>query len=168
MVDLAKRKTLITLSGTALVTAVPVLSGASAGVSNDLLNSNTGTARSSASVLPVSAGGSELSLSLLVDEESILTIENQTDRLIIVRHVYPGIVHAGKQTFDINSVFKRSAYAIGAGRSRSMPIEQTFSTQAETAYPRHQYTNKPIRVASLIAQSSEGSLVANSSRSFFA
>lgn len=168
MVDLAKRKTLITLGGTALVTAAPVLAGVSASVSSDLLNSKTGATLSSGTILPISAGGNELSLSLLVDEESFLTIENHTDRLIIVRHVYPGIVHAGKQTFDINSVFKRSAYAIGAGRSRSMPIEQTISTQAETDYPRHKYSNKPIRVASLLAQSSEGSLVANSSRSFFA
>lgn len=167
MVDLAKRKTLITLGGTALVTAIPTLAVASAGCSIDLTDT-TGLTHSSNTVLPISTDGKEISLSLLVDDEAFLTIENHTDRLIIVRHVYPGIVHAGKQTFDINSVFERSAYAIGAGRSRSMPIQQTFSTQAETDYPRHKYSNKPIRVASLLAQSSEGSLVAQSSRSFFA
>ena len=166
MVDLAKRKTLITLGGTALVTAAPTLAGA--GVLSDGLNSDNLTRHSTQSVLSITPEGKEISLSLLVDEESVLTISNHTDQLIIVRHVYPGIVHAGKQTFDITSVFERSAYAIGAGRSRSMPIKQTFSTQAETDFPRHRYSNKPIRVAALLAQSSQGKLVANSSRSFFA
>lgn len=167
MVDLAKRKTLFTLGGSALVTAIPTIAGAATGASSlDYNNiSSDGTADT---IVPITSHGKEISLSLLIDDESFLTIENNTDKLIIVRHVYPGIVHAGKQTFDINSVFERSAYAIGAGRSRSMPIAQTHSTQAEIDYPRHKFSKEPIRVASLLAQSREGMLLANSSRSFFA
>jgi len=46
----------------------------------------------------------ELSIALRVDPNPVLVMGNNTDELIIVRHVHPGIVHAGDRAFDINSV----------------------------------------------------------------
>ena len=161
MVDQAKRNTLIMLGGTAVVTAMPALAS-----SVTTLNGSTEiNEQAMESLIPISRPGSELSIALQVDEKSSLTITNNTDKLVIIRHVHPGIVHTGEKTFDINSVFERSAYAIGAGRSRTMPINETISTQAEVNFPRN--TKQPLRVASLAAHSSLGQ-VANSSRSFYA
>ena len=159
MVDQAKRNTLIMLGGTAVVTAMPALGYATG---NAITESDE---KALESLIPISNPGSELSIALQVDDQSLLTITNHTDKLVIIRHLHPGIVHTGEKTFDINSVFERSAYAIGAGRSRTMPINETVSTQAEVSFPRN--TRQPIRVASLAAHSHMGKVV-NSSRSFYA
>jgi hypothetical protein len=161
MVDQAKRNTLIMLGGTAVVSAVPALATA-----GSLCGTHkTGELAAESTIVPVASEGTELSIQLNIDDESSLTITNNTNKLIIVRHLHPGIVHAGRKTFDVNSVFERSAYAIGAGRSRTMPITETQSTQAELKYPRD--TRNRLRVAKLVAHSSEG-LMANSTRSFYA
>lgn len=163
MVDQAKRNTLIMLGGTAVVTAMPALAnGYTISTGNPIAETDE---QALESLIPISNPGSELSIALQVDEQSMLTITNHTDKLVIIRHLHPGIVHTGEKTFDINSVFERSAYAIGAGRSRTMPISETASTQAEVNFPRD--IKQPLRVASLAAHSHMGKVV-NSSRSFYA
>ena len=161
MVDQAKRNTLIMLGGTAVVSAVPALASAGSLCALPI----NGELAAQPTIIPVANEGLELSIQLNIDDESSLTITNNTSKLIIIRHLHPGIVHAGRKTFDINSVFDRSAYAIGAGRSRTMPITETYSTQAELKYPRN--TKNKLRVAKLVAHSSEG-LMTNSTRSFYA
>ena len=111
--------------------------------------------------------GAELTIALSVDPEPTIRITNHSDKLIILRHVHPGIIHAGYKTFDINSVFERSSYAIGAGRSRVVSVKETTATQAERPYPRHLYRNKPQRIVAVTGRNSAG-ILANSTRSFFA
>lgn len=163
MVDQAKRNTLIMLSGTALVTAMPAIA---AGYGNVIQIADAGiTHDTPESMIAISGKDMEMSIELNINDQPTVTIANLTDQLIIVRHVYPGIVHAGERTFDINSVFERSAYAVSAGKSRTIAISETYSTQAEVKFPRD--THQPIRAAKLIAQTPTG-LVANSTRSFYA
>lgn len=169
IIDLAKRKTLITLGGSALVTAIPVLSAAT-------MTGHSGTAtqtdisQSRDTLVSLSDDTYELSISLLVDDQPTVKITNNSGKLVIVRHIYPGIVHTGEKTFDLNSVFEKSAYAIGAGKSRSIPIVETVATQHETSYPRH-LTSKPLRVANLVAHvdnQTQLQQVVNSTRSIYA
>jgi len=111
--------------------------------------------------------GAELTIALSVDPEPTIRITNHSDKLIILRHVHPGIIHAGRKTFDINSMFERSSYAIGAGRSRVVAVPETIATQAERKFPRHLYRNKPQRIVAVTGRNYSG-ILANSTRSFFA
>ena len=111
--------------------------------------------------------GAELSISLSVDPEPTIRMTNHSNKLLIVRHVHPGIIHAGKNAYDINSIFERSAYAIGAGRSRTVSVQKTSAIQPERDFPRHLYANKPQRIVAVTGRNYSG-LLANSTRSFFA
>jgi len=114
----------------------------------------------------VIGGPVELSIELLVGPEPQVRITNLTKSVMILRHIYPGMVHAGEVAFDINAIFESSAHGFAAGEGRTFAIEPTHSTQAETDFPRAIYGKGPIRVARLHAFDEQG-LVANSSRSFF-
>ncbi len=121
---------------------------------------------------PISAAtpartGAELSISLSVDPEPTIRITNHSNKLVIVRHVHPGIIHAGENAYDINSLFVGSAYAIGAGRSRTMAVKKTSAIQPERDFPRHLYANKPQRIVAVTGRNYAG-ILANSTRSFFA
>ncbi len=167
IIDLAKRKTLVTLGGSALVTALPSLSAAAV-VGNSALQTEIKQPRDT--LVSLSDSTYELSISLLVDDQPTVKITNNSDKLVIVRHIYPGIVHTGEKTFDLNSLFDKSAYAIGAGKSRSIPIVETVATQHETSYPRHR-AGKPLRVANLVAhvgKQTQLQQVVNSTRSIYA
>jgi len=109
----------------------------------------------------------ELSIALRIDPKPVLVMGNNTDELIIVRHVHPGIVHAGDRAFDINSIFERCAYAISPHTKRSVAIEQTSHIQREREFARSDYQNKPQRLVVVTGADRDG-LLAYSSRSFFA
>lgn len=111
--------------------------------------------------------GADLTISLSVDPEPTIRLTNHSDRLIIVRHVHPGLIHAGAKAYDINSIFERSAYAIGAGRSRLVPVKETTHTQAERPYPRHLFKNKPQQIVAVTGRNHAG-ILANSTRSYYA
>jgi len=155
MTDMKKRSTLKIITGAAAIAATPSI--ASAG--NFIDGADNEQAAVEEIVVPVNTG-TELTISLSVEPEPTIRLTNH-------RHVYPGIVHAGEQTFDINSIFFRCAYAVSAGRSRTVKIEPTISTQVETAYPRQLYSNKPQRMVAITGRDRSGKL-ANSTRSFFA
>jgi len=162
MTDMKKRSTLKIITGAAAIAATPSI--ASAG--NFIDGADNEQAAVEEIVVPVNTG-TELTISLSVEPEPTIRLTNHSKQLLIVRHVYPGIVHAGEQTFDINSIFFRCAYAVSAGRSRTVKIEPTISTQVETAYPRQLYSNKPQRMVAITGRDRSGKL-ANSTRSFFA
>ena len=161
MVDSKKRTTLKIISGAAAIAATPSI--ASAG--NFLVGANNEQVATEEIVIPVNAG-TELTISLSVDPEPALVLTNHSKQLLIVRHVYPGIIHAGDKTFDINSIFSRCAYAISAGRSRTVKINPVESNHVETAYPYKLYRNKPQRFAAVTGRNHVGKL-SNSTRSFF-
>lgn len=160
MVDIKKRNTLKALGGSAVIAVAP------SAVSAVCLHGEKYQTAMEEIVVPVTSSGTELTIALSVDPIPTVRLTNHSNKLVIVRHVYPGIVHAGKQAFDINSIFERSGYAIGAGRSREVAIKPTVHTAAETEFPRHLYRNKPQRVAAVTGRDHRG-ILANSSRSFF-
>jgi|GEM_PF-1625076 len=163
MVDIKKRKTLKVITGSAVIAvASPVVSAACIHGSE---HSVTQTDPEDI-IVPVTSSGTELSVSLSVEPEPIVRLTNNSDRLIIVRHVYPGIVHAGDKAFNINSIFERCAYAISPGTSREAAISPTVHTAEETTFPRHLYRKQPQRVAAVTGHDNNGMIV-NSSRSFY-
>lgn len=163
MVDIEKRNTLKTIGGSAVIAVAPAaataacLHGEQAQTAMETLDEIT---------VPVSASGTELTIALTVEPTPTIRLTNHSDKLVIVRHVHPGIVHAGKQAFDINSIFSGGAYALRPGSSREAAIRPTVATAAETGFPRQLYRNKPRRVAAVTGRDSRG-ILANSSRSFF-
>jgi hypothetical protein len=155
--DPAKRHTIKLLGGAALVAAAPsVTAGERIGVNAVDLRA-----------IKLSGSSAELSFILEVAEQSVLTMINNTDRLLIVRHVHPGIVHAGALTFDINSAFARSGYAISAGKSRKVEIAPVDKFAVEADFPRARERHNPQRIVSLTGSDKNGLLV-NSTRSFYA
>ena len=162
MVDTKKRNTLKILGGSAVVAVAPGV--ATANYLNGDVPSHTDLEEI---IVPVTASGTALTISVSVDPEPTVKLTNHSRQLIIVRHVYPGILHAGTQTFDINSIFERCAYAIRAGSSRDVPIESTASTSVETSFPRHLYRKYPQRSVAVTGRDHNGRL-ANSTHGFFA
>lgn len=160
MVDVQKRNSLKLLGGSALVAVAPTAATAAC------LHGNKYQTAMQEIVVPVTSSGTELTIALSIDPEPTVRLTNHSNKLIIVRHVYPGIVHAGAVAYDINSIFENSAYAVRAGGSRTVKISPTSNTAAETDFPRHLYRNKPQRVAAVTGRDHKG-ILANSSRSFF-
>lgn len=157
--DPAKRQTIKLLSGSAIIAAVPVVA------TNAMAKTGAGT--DSIRETSLTASGAELSLSLLVDDETVLKMTNNTDHLVIVRHVHPGIVHAGDKVFDLNAAFKRSAYAISGGSTRSVVLNPIDRLAGETEFSRSRYRNMPQRIVSVTGSDKRG-LLLNSTRSFYA
>ncbi len=165
MVDINKRQTLKALCGSAVI-AVASPGTTAASLHGNELAATAYQESMEDIIVPVASSATELSIALSIDPEPTVRLTNHSDKLIIVRHVYPGIVHAGKQAFNINSIFEQSAYAVGAGKSREIAIKPTVHTAAETVFPRHLHRNKPQRVAALTGTDRNG-IIANSSRSFY-
>lgn len=160
--DPAKRQTIKLIGGSAMIVAAPsVAASVATGVHSIAIPSSDITETS------LGSNSAKLAISLQIGEESILSMTNHSDQLVIVRHVHPGIVHAGHQSFDINSVFERSAYAIAAGGTRRVPIKPTASLASEVAFPRSRYRREPQRIVSVTGYDQQG-VVVNSTRSFFA
>lgn len=162
MVDFDKRKALKVLAGTAAIASVPSISAAGKVLSSIGSKDLTSTDE----VTVVGVDGAELTAVLSMDTEPTIRISNHNGRTVDVRHVHPGIVHAGDKTFDINTIFKNGAVSIDAGSSREFSVGTTISTQAETPFPRHLYRHKPQRVVAVSGVNEYGSFV-NSSRSFY-
>lgn len=162
--DPARRQTIKLIGATAVFASVP-----STSVPSIRAAVPSGTDASSLDLREsaFAAYGAELSLDLQVDDEAVLSMTNNSDRLIIVRHVYPGIVHAGEQTYNINSAFERSAYAISARSTRRVVLQAASRQVSETDFPRWRERDKPQRIASLIGNNQHG-LIVNSTRSYYA
>lgn len=157
--DMSRRTALKVIGGAAVLATTPALTGQSFAATPQPGQLDTQT---------IHAGSSaELSMQLTLEPEPLLTMTNNSDQLVIVRHVYPGIVHAGDKAFDINAVFERSAYAISAGSTRRVPIAPVSHTTAEAQFPREKYRKSPQRIVSVTGFDKHGPLV-NSTRSFYA
>ena len=161
--DFSKRQTLKKIGGAAMLVTTPsialsVLSSNSTPYSKDnLVVSKSGSELS----------GSEISISLTLEPQASIRITNNTDEPIALKHVYPGILHAGYQSYDINEVLAGGDLTIAARQTQSLKVSPVKSTQAETVFPRHLYSKQPLRVASVTGADRRGPLI-NSSRSFYA
>ena len=164
-IDHRKRQTLKILSGAAVVASVPAtVLAAQAGAPGGVLG---GIADHGNNDIQFGDVNAELCFSITVGEQAVLRMTNNTDQLQIVRHVHPGIIHAGSLKFDINSAFERSAYAISAGHTRSVVLQPVDQLAGEVSFPRKKFRNKPQRIVSVTGNDERGLLV-NSTRSFYA
>jgi len=162
MVDTKKRNSLKVLGGSAVIAIAPGVVTA-----HSLGGNEADQVALEEIIVPVTSSGTELTIALSIEPEPIVKLTNHSKQLIIVRHVYPGIVHAGNQTFDINSIFERCAYAIRSGTSRNVAIEPTISTAAEKSFPRHLYRKQSQRRLAAVAETDHNGRPGKSSRSFF-
>ena len=161
MVDIKKRNALKVLGGTAVISSVPAFAAAS----ENIFDVNGEAVALDETVVPVNAS-SDLSIALSVDPEPTVTLTNNSNKPLVVRHVHPGIVHAGRKTFDLNSIFTGSALTIAAGTSQSFKLDTTHATQAETWFPRERYRKQRLQVAALKGTDRFGEVV-NSTRSYY-
>jgi len=163
MVDLNKRTALKVLGGSAVIATVPSISVACERYSNG--HGSELTASTKDIVVPL-GNEAELTAVLTMEPVPTITLTNNSDMPILIRHVHPGIVHAGEKTFDINSIFAHGPLTLDAGTNQSHKVAITYSTQAEKTFPRHLYSNKPQRVMALSGNNSYGNFV-HSSRIFY-
>ncbi len=168
-IDAAKRQSLKTMTGTALIGGSALIGSTALTAAIPTLANTSQTAPSAASPSALKTQ-SELSVHLTVGPRPSITLTNNTNLPITVKHVYPGIVHAGRHSFDINEMFARfgsSGCTIEAGESRAVRVTAITGTQEERAFPRQRYARQPLRVAAVTGNDHKG-LIVNSSRSFYA
>jgi hypothetical protein len=163
MVDLTKRTILKTIGGVTAVAATPGL--ASAITDNTLLNKGIDTQSAKEIIVPIN-GGAEISIALSVDAETTLQLSNNSNQAVTVKHIHPGIINAGAQSFDINAIFSNGPRTIKAGETQSVSVLPMAKLQAETPFPRERYRNQPQRIASVTGKDHIGEIV-NSTRSFY-
>jgi hypothetical protein len=116
--------------------------------------------------LAIIGGDDDLEITLNLDDSPTIFIKNNTDKVVIVRHVYPGIVRANGKTFDINSLFKSSAAGIDGRRTRRFSIAPIHSLASERPFPRRLTSSKPVRV-SAVSGGKQPKMHLNTPRNFF-
>lgn len=161
MIDKGKRKALKILSSASAIAVVPVMAEA-----KNLLESS---ANSQGTIHPLAVSpsdSSELSVAISSGRESTITLTNNSSNTITVKHIHPGIVHAGERTFDINSTFENGAKSIAPGSSFQVAANTVKSTQTEKKFPRHLYTKLPQQPVSVSGIDNRGVFV-HSTRSFY-
>lgn len=163
MVDLTKRSILKTISGAAAIAAAPGLASATAGGS--FLNNPTDVQSAKEIIVPLN-NGAEISIALSVDAEPTIRLSNHSNQSLTVKHVHPGIINAGAQSFDINSIFQSGARTLKAGETQSVIVQPMAALQSETPFPREQFRNQPQRIVSVKGKNQLGDIV-NSTRSFY-
>ena len=162
MVNIKRRTTLKAMTGVAAIAATPVIAaGKGSRFLNDV-NEGSSSLKDTDALKPQA----ELSIALDVASESTIRLTNNSNRLLQVKHVYPGIIHAGAKSYDVNSVLANNAVTLSAGETRTVKIQPNVRLQAEIRFPRERYRNQPQRIASVTGKDRLGELV-NSTRSFY-
>jgi len=152
MTDQSKRQTLKLMASTLPMMALPAIA----------MEQSDTTAQIADVESSVSLGAKDqrFSIELLFEgAEASVRITNESDQVAVVKHVYPGIVHAGHNSYDINSIFENSACGIAAGRSRTFHLEPVSHTQTERDFPRHLFSNRPLTIASVTGSDERGTVV---------
>jgi len=85
VVDIKKRNALKVLGGTAVISSVPAFAAAS----ENIFDVNGEAVALDETVVPVNAS-SDLSIALSVDPEPTVTLTNNSNKPLVVRHVHPG------------------------------------------------------------------------------
>jgi len=163
MIDKSKRDSLKVLTGASLVACAPSLAQAAGATQPQSVMENSAANNT---IVPLESQA-ELSISMSLDSDATITLTNHSQKDIQLRHVHPGIVHAGEKSYDINSIFNGQAHTMRAGVSRQFSVQPTVATQAETAFPRYLYREQPQRVVAVTGTDKRGEFI-NSSRSFYA
>ena len=139
MLDNHKRNTLKALTGAVLLPLLPQWASASSSTKNALhITTN------------LQASNPDLNITFIVGKKPMIKVQNVTGKLAILRHIQPGTINVGDKTYDLNSSLVNSAYAIGAGKSRLIPVHELDITECSLCLSER-YLNKPLRMASIKA-----------------
>lgn len=138
MIDSSKRKTLLSLGGMMAIPFVPAM--VSANYYSELSVDSTEQF--------VSVTDGELDIQLMFNDAPMMKVTNTTDSLTILRQIHPGIVHVGGTSYDLNKSLLSSAYAVGAGQSRVIPLIEAAGAPAEPELAAR-YGRRPTQVASI-------------------
>lgn len=144
MVDTSKRKSIMSLGGVMAIPFVPKMASAN----NNAIEA-LNLEQNAEHIIPGANG--ELSISLELDGEPMMRVTNNAGELAILRRIQPGHVAVDGVTYDLNLSLVGSAYAIGAGKSRLIPISEArlpLSPASDYALA-NRYRNKPMRMATL-------------------
>lgn len=133
-VDIQKRRTMAIIAGTGAALALPSLASAGQPI------------QPHKSDVTLDSGNPNVEIVLSLDNSPTIFIRNNTEKVVIIKHVYPGVVHANGKTFDINSLFERSATAVAANHTRRLPIEEISPLAKERAFPKGLIGSKPVRM----------------------
>lgn len=130
MIDTKKRLLVAAISAATGSAALPALTMAA----NDSTNS--------ADVQEIS-----LSFSQRNGKVQIVTLSNNSSNPVLLKHVYPGIVQARGQYFDLNSLFSNEPLLLEPGRSQSMLITAINHNTIEQPIPEGLTLVKPMTVS---------------------
>jgi len=157
--DVSKRKSLFKLGGLMAAPLVPVAGTAAVfpGSTDNTIENPGSTVENTMHTAEFIQDG-DLQIKIIPGDNPTMRVTNTSEKLVILRTVRPGLVYAGEDTFDLNAALASSAYAIGVGRSRTIPIAKTRSTTAEPIMPAH-YHNQPLKVAVVTLDTPDGRLV---------
>ncbi len=148
MIDQAKRQTLAKLGGIAsipVVGSLPLMAQAATSQS-----SATPTASESTRVGGATSSHQRFQIELHTDlPQPYMRVTNMTKRVEFMRHVDQGVVESNGQYFDLNAALASSAYAIGAGRTRRIPIEPIDAVTASVKKRAYTHTSS-MKVATLL------------------
>ena len=124
MIDKTKRTTLKALSSLTAVAAIP------SGIASASTLLETGN--SNATVL-----GTDVTMSIVPDHGRGHTIQlnNTSNKTVTIKHVYPGIVAADGNNYDLNSIFSSGPVVIEAGQSHQAAVAKQPTTLAEAKIP---------------------------------
>jgi len=65
-----------------------------------------------------------LTIKIISGKSPSMRVTNTGEKLAIFNQLNPGMIEIDGQIFNLNAALGSSAYAIGAGRSRSIPIQK--------------------------------------------
>jgi len=153
MLDRSKRRSLKVFGGATVLALGP------ASVLGSLSHAHTANVGPNLDSQPTDG----LVIELLLGEAPKMRVTNYGNELAILRRVHPGEIHVDDKTYNLNYALIGSAYAIGAGRSRLVPITES-SDSTDLALPTGMSRTR-LRVASMNANNTHGRTL-NSSRVF--
>jgi len=148
MVDISKRKTLLSVGGMMALPLLPALTTAAAGPFDEKYSHESKHA--------LEQNKSELNIELLPDGASpAMRVTNLSDEVITLHKIRLGIVQAGGKTYDLNRSLSSGAYTIGAGQSRLIPIIEAGNTPVEPMLSAR-YGHMPMRTRMATLETSKG------------
>ncbi len=137
MINHTRRNTLKTIAAATAVAIAPAVASAAA---SQPYNKPASTAHTTGLQLEFGNGLSG----------QLVTISNNSDKAITLKHVYPGIVHANGKTYDINSVLQKKAMTLAAGSSLNVPLNAIAQTTTEQPLPKGLRFSKPLKVSTRV------------------
>jgi len=93
----------------------------------------------------------DLDITFIEGSKPMIKVQNVTGKLAILRHIQPGTITVGRKSYDLNSSLLHSAYAIGAGKIRYIPVNEVGVSECSLCLSER-YFNRPLRMASIQAE----------------